>query len=632
MVKNLVLKNKTSKIPDDFKKTVSNLHPLMEIGPFLTIHLPEEKDLHKKRYLLQQKIGEGSFGSVWTARDRVSDLIVAVKFLNDKLNKKQILINEIKKDYLKVQHLHHPNIIPLNALEYDSSPFIGYFLVMEYFEGIDLRKWAENFRIVNNHISLSDIKNILYSIAGALDYAHAENIIHRDIKPENILLSNDMKKVKLLDFGLAQKIIVKSQEKLQEVSQISGTLLYMSPEQWKGKYQTQSSDLYSFAVLIYELLSGTMPFYNEDIFKLKSSVLNDTVPDIQGLNLPVMNVIRKALSKRKEERYDSCLKFVSELITASKKEKSSNLIKKSIKKDDSDLQIEVDDSKDITNNDKPENIDIKEINNEKIIRLDENTVIELVFVEGGEFYMGSSADNCNDNEKPIHKVKVDSFWIAKYVLTQGQWYKIMKTKPWLGFANDTDLHPVCLVSWNGYHSFLKKLNILLCKLQCDKGFFRFPTEAEWEYAAKGGLKAVHNNYTKYSGSNKIDEVGWYKKNTYESINFPHIVGKKKPNQLGIYDMSGNVWEWCADVYDKNFYRSFNENDLTVNPVNEYFSKGIFNINNFKKSKRVSRGGSWHCSANDCRVTYRNFDSAYSRFTDVGCRIVYTSEFDKDVKQ
>lgn len=165
--------------------------------------------------------------------------------------------------------------------------------------------------------------------------------------------------------------------------------------------------------------------------------------------------------------------------------------------------------------------------------------IEMILVEGGIFQMGNN--NFYDDERPVHRVQLDSFYIGKYPVTQKQWIEIMGYNPSRFSKNEN--FPVEKIRWNEVHEFIKKLN--------DKSglTYRLPTEAEWEYAAKGGKKSKG---FLYSGSSNADEVGWYKGN---SDGKPHPVGLKQSNEIGIYDMSGNIEEWCSDFYNPEFYKT-----------------------------------------------------------------------------
>jgi len=218
--------------------------------------------------------------------------------------------------------------------------------------------------------------------------------------------------------------------------------------------------------------------------------------------------------------------------------------------------------------------------------------IPMQSVSGDKFNMGCTSEqgsNCYNKEKPPHNVTISSFLIGRYPITQVQWKQVMGKNP-SEFKGDS--LPVENVSWNDVQSFIKKLNSKSGKK------YRLPTEAEWEYAARGGVKSKG---LVYAGSNNIDDVAWY---TLNSDDKTQTVGTKRPNELGIYDMSGNVWEWVNDRFGE--YSGASETD----PKGPSFG-----------STRVNRGGSWDDDARLIRVTSRGDNTPESRFNSLGFRLV-----------
>jgi len=230
--------------------------------------------------------------------------------------------------------------------------------------------------------------------------------------------------------------------------------------------------------------------------------------------------------------------------------------------------------------------------------VDSTTQMEFIYVPGGSFLMGDFLGNGNDNEKPVHEVTLDGFYIGKYAVTQGQWKVIMNNNP--SRFKKGDNYPVECVSWNDVQEFIKKINEIH-EMNLDKIAYRLPTESEWEFAARSAGKKE-----KYAGSDNLDEVAWYSNNSSETT---HPVGQKRPNDLGLYDMSGNVWEWCEDFYFDEAYRKH----AKINPV--------YLENN--SASRVLRGGAWHFGAGFCRTASRFCFEPSLRLSDVGFRLVFS---------
>jgi len=224
---------------------------------------------------------------------------------------------------------------------------------------------------------------------------------------------------------------------------------------------------------------------------------------------------------------------------------------------------------------------------------DPATGMQFVLVKGGCFQMGDTFGDGDVDEKPVHEVCVDDFYIGKYEVTQAQWRTIRSNNP-SDFSKCGNNCPVERVSWNDAQEFIRLLN------QRSGKTYRLPTEAEWEYAARFGGKNE-----KYAGGSDMDSVAWYGSNSGSTT---HPVGQKKPNGLGIYDMSGNVWEWVADMWSDSAYSSHSRN----NPI--YTGSGSY---------RVLRGGSWRTLQSYVRAASRFHRSSGYRDLDIGFRLART---------
>jgi formylglycine-generating enzyme required for sulfatase activity len=232
--------------------------------------------------------------------------------------------------------------------------------------------------------------------------------------------------------------------------------------------------------------------------------------------------------------------------------------------------------------------------------------IEMVFVEGGTFTMGCVPERdgtCNNNELPAHSVTVSSFYIGKYEVTQAQWIAVTGSNP--SYYKTDDQQPVERVSWKDVDTtFLRRLNALTGRTESNG--YRLPTEAEWEWAARGGVNA-QSQQTVYSGSNTPAEVGWYSSNSTT----PKPVGQKEPNALGIYDMSGNIWEMCSDWYSDNYSTILNDKTNPKGPGSGYI--------------HTNRGGCfWHTNTS-LRVCARGVYIATPSDRGVGFRVALPAQ-------
>lgn len=215
----------------------------------------------------------------------------------------------------------------------------------------------------------------------------------------------------------------------------------------------------------------------------------------------------------------------------------------------------------------------------------------MIKVEGGTFTMGATSEqgsDAYDDERPTHQVTLSTYYIGRTEVTQALWEAVMGSNP-SGFKGKK--LPVSSVSYNDCKQFIEKLNVMTGQ------DFRLPTEAEWEFAARGGNQS--HGY-KYSGSNYLDDVAWFDENSGSETN---TVATKRPNELGIYDMSGNVLEWCSDSYAK------------------YTSSPQTNPRGGSGSMRVRRGGGWDCDARVCRVSFRDDYYPDNSSSNLGLRLV-----------
>ncbi len=220
--------------------------------------------------------------------------------------------------------------------------------------------------------------------------------------------------------------------------------------------------------------------------------------------------------------------------------------------------------------------------------------MEMILVKGGTFTMGATSEQGEDffeDEKPVHEVTLSDFYIGKFLVTQEEWIDVMRSNPSYFKGDD---FPVERVSWNDVQDFISKLNTKTGKT------YRLPTEAEWEYAARGGMSRKGH---KYAGHNNVDYVAWYGDTSGDTT---HPVGLKRANELGIYDMSGNVWEWCEDDWHTSYHGALSSNQAWVD--------------NPRASWRVFRGGSWTNSPQYCRVSYRNGYLPKHRGFNLGFRL------------
>lgn len=419
-----------------------------------------------------------------------------------------------------------------------------------------------------------------------------------------------------------------------------GTWEYMSPEQKRGEEATPASDVYSLGLICYQLLTGEdlslqlpsqinpkiIPEWNDILLKALQSRQENRFNDA-GEMLQALEIVRQAIQELTEQKQrekieaeireirqkaatavqdgdlNGALKMLTEVGEKYPDQKQllddMSAIRKQIEEQEAAqkrYQNSLEQAEQlISANQLDEALELfanpyhqKEVT----VDLGSGVWLAMAYLQGGSFQMGSPVSESGrwDDEGPVHRVELDGFWMGKYQVTQAQYHAIMGKNP-SRFKDDN--RPVERVSWKKAMKFCQKLSQKTGKT------FTLPTEAQWEYACRAGTRT---QYCFGDDSSLLSEYAWYGKNSNGET---HPVGRKKPNAWGLYDMHGNVYEWCLDWDDVDYYRQSPKR----NPVGPSFG-----------SYRVCRGGGWYYSPGHCRSANRNRGSPGHRSTNLGFRL------------
>lgn len=533
--------------------------------------------LQNGKYTIEKVLGQGGFGITYLAEQTMLNRKVAIKefFLKDLCTRKDDssvsitietqadMVERYKKKFTKeaqiIARFDHPNIVHVLDIFPENETW---YYVMDYVEG----KSLDDIIKEKGHLSEEEALNYIRKIAEALKYIHSFKVNHLDIKPSNIMVRSRDNEPILIDFGISKQYDEKKNETTTTPPGISEG--YSPMEQYKaGGVSTFSpqADIYALGATLYKMVAGKTP-------PSASDVLNDGLPKIEGISTSTVAVIEKAMQPRKVDRPETIDGFISCLIISHQDKESTNDTTKILK------------------------VPPKSFSYDQKERVIQSLIKNMVKIEGGTFTMGVYKKwhwtrfdkDFKQNEYPPHKVTIDNYQICKFEVTQEEWNVIMGYNP-SAFKGSKLL--VENVSWLDTQEFLSKLNFLT------EGKFRLPTEAEWEFAAFGGNKS--NGY-KFSGSNEIQEVAWYKSNSNKST---HEVGRRHANELGLYDMTGNVKEWCNDIYGL-----YNTSAL-INPTGA--STGSF---------RICKGGDWDEYEIECRISRRYIYLPTEKSNKIGFRL------------
>lgn len=556
-----------------------------------SIHKFKHGDEFHDRYILDRLIGSGGFADVWKAKDNTTNSIVALKIYT---NLDEDGIKDLSEEYVRMKDLNHTNI--LRAEHFDTWGNIPY-LVMKLCEGGSLNKRV-------GQMSDEEILHVIKDMAEGLSYLHENNIIHQDIKPANILVDNKGTRIHyvLSDFGISTKTKTKlSRSVNQKNLGTSMTEAYAPPEKFSPKkaerMPDRKGDIFSFGISIYELVTGGLPF---DDLATGRQLLHDDDLEIdfsEIKNEKIRRIVQLCMQKNKESRPSAAdlLTYISSDKIPDNPVKPSNNTKKTIKVKEKSTKTSnytiiavvtiivgiisyLFSNSQTTENNKISKGYVQEIDTFTINGIH----LEMVKIPGGTFTMGTNDVNADKYEKPAKKRKVSSFYMGKYEVSQKLWFVIMNNNP-STYINDN--YPVNNVSWEDCQLFIQKLNSITGRN------FRLPTETEWEYAAKSKVDSNGNileSSDLYAGTSTVPEqYAWYSGNSNNNI---HPIGEKKPNAFGLYDMSGNVIEWCQDIFTN-------------------YATGNVEID---KEQRVIRGGYFGSNLSSIKCTSRGsckFDDA-----------------------
>lgn len=590
--------------------------------------LPVGTTLKNGQYRIVRHLKSGGFGNTYVVEDTsfhersaMKEFFIHAKGVNTRSGKSVTVSNPVNEDDFllykrkfiheiqRLRELHNRHVVRIyDDFEENNTAYY----VMEFIDGESL---TDRLSRTGRAMTEAEVTDVLRQVLNALTEVHGKGFVHADITPNNIMIDKSGNVV-LIDFGSTKE--VEEGNHRSTLAAMTRTPGYTPQEQLDGDITRMGpwSDFYALGVTLFRLLTLESPL------ELKDKEEEAFAPYQDHISQPMRDLIlwmTKPNRRKRPQSVAEILAFVKENFkgrpsaTSRQQEKPLNVETKEVKEEEAETaykekssaqeetkfaetkreekEPEKEESTVIQTNPKRSSLKWLYVlgavavvgiiafalwnNNHPSdytqLPPEQKTIIQhlidnMVPVEGGTFMMGATKEQGSDafdDEKPAHQVTLSSFSIGKYEVTQEEWEVVMGSNP-SKFKGTK--RPVECVSWDDCQEFIRKLNQMTGKQ------FRLPTEAEWEYAARGGNKS--NGY-KYAGTDTIDYVGWYDGNSHSET---HPVGQKMANELGLYDMSGNVSEWCQDWYGEYYYGK----SSSSNPQGP--SSG---------SDRVSRGGNWY---------------------------------------
>ena len=555
--------------------------------------------LKKGQYEIIDTLGQGGFGITYLAQDHKRKKQVAIKSLNVSFLKQryrdkygntegfgEFLAEEQDKfntEAMVLATFDHPHIVKVYPELFQENGLSC--MVMEYVKGKNL----EQYLYANGVFSESAGLEIIKGIGEALSYIHGRNYLHRDIKPANILLRESDNKAILIDFGLAREVNFAELMSLTNAK----TPVFAPPEQFENRSNfTPALDIYALAATLYVIIAvHEPPFIPLPSPYLNAKIMLDmkmAIEPPQKYNSQISQKVNDAILKGMELDYQNRPQSIPEWFRFLGIQLQNNHLKI--------FTFEV-----VTTNAKGSIINRRNHSANYFVEdLGNGVKLEMVEIPAGTFYMGSPTYEMgrSDDEGPQHQVNVPSFFIGKYPLTQAQYQAIIGNNPAHFKGNN---RPVECVSWKNAVNFCQKLS------QKTGKNYKLPSEAQWEYACRAGTttpfyfgESITPDLVNYDGRYAYANAptGQYREQTTDVGTFP-------PNAFGLYDMHGNVWEWCEDDWNENYINA---------PIN-----GSALIS--RSDKKTLRGGSWCFDPDDCRSACRATYRLVSDYNAFGFRVV-----------
>ena len=610
-------------------------------------------------YYLEKLLGVGGYGSAFVAKEIVRDKIIrklAIKLILPEEDEKKL--EKQLEELDNAVNLSHPHLLHCYApgeCTIDEEEFL--YLVME------LAEESLDKRLKQGIISATETREIIKGLASALVYLHEERKqVHRDLKPANVLKVGE--NWKLSDFGLVCSLGMKT---AIHSSNLKGTIRYVPPEAYDRGLISPAWDIWSLGVMITEMLTGKLPFAGNIEQEIMKAILDYQISiDWDKLPTSFSEIVRGCLVKEYKLRWNAqqildelqlkseeqagqieypvqeeSPEFIDELQLKSEEkngqieyavqEESPQFLNKFLKPEYT-FQFQV-----FTVNDRGKNINIQhhqaKFFQENLIN---NIFLDMVSIPGGIFIMGSSGGKGYDKEKPQHKVIVKPFFMGKFPITQEQWQAVASLpKIKIDLNRDPSYfkgenRPVEQISWYEAVEFCARLSRKIGKN------YRLPSEAEWEYACRAGTttpfyfgKTITTDLVNFNGNYIYASTlkGEFRQETTDVGIFP-------PNFFGLYDMHGNVWEWCADNWHDNYkdkpYKNSGKHKsgffsylfLGVGKKeNAYFDGGVWQGGD--DTRRVFRGGSWGDYPWNCRAAFRGWNVPEWRCKYCGFRVAFS---------